>query len=65
MTGAVFASAEAYDIRRNRWVSLPSLPSGRTGFGTAATGTTLYTFSGATDTGYLASTESIELRSYR
>lgn len=64
-TGAVFDSAEAYSIRRNRWVPLPPLPSGRTGFGSAAVGTRLYSFSGASDSGYLATMESLDLRSYR
>lgn len=64
-TGAVFDSAEAYDVQRNRWIGLPSLPSGRTGFGSAAVGTRVYAFSGASDAGYLATMESIDLRSYR
>lgn len=65
MTGAVFHTAEAYSIERNRWIPLPSLSSGRTGFGSAAIGTKLYAFSGATDAGYLASMESLNLRRYR
>ncbi|HEV2755183.1 MAG TPA: kelch repeat-containing protein [Actinomycetota bacterium] len=64
MTGAVFDTAEVYDVRADRWTGMPSLPSGRTGFGSAAVGTRLYSFSGATDAGYLASMESIDLRSY-
>jgi hypothetical protein len=64
MTGAVFDTAEVYDVRRNRWAGMPSLPSGRTGFGSAVVGTRLYSFSGATDTGYLGTMESIDLRSY-
>lgn len=63
--GAVFETVEAYDVKRNRWIGLPSLASGRTGFGSAAIGTRLYAFSGAGDGGYLASMESIDLRSYR
>jgi hypothetical protein len=65
MTGAVFDTAEIYDVRQDRWIGMPSLPSGRTGFGSAAIGTRLYSFSGATDTEYLATMESIDLRSYR
>ncbi|HYP22334.1 MAG TPA: kelch repeat-containing protein [Actinomycetota bacterium] len=64
-TGAVFDSAEAYDVKRNRWVALPPLPSGRTGFGSVAVGTKLYSFSGASDAGYLATMESLDLRPYR
>lgn len=63
--GMVFDTAEAYDVKRNRWVPLPRLASGRTGFGSAAIGTKLYAFSGATDAGYLATMESIDLGSYR
>lgn len=63
--GAVFDTAEAYDVTRNRWVSLPNLTSGRTGFGSAAVGSKLYAFSGAADGGYLASMESLDLRSFR
>lgn len=64
MTGAVFDTAEVYDVRADRWTSMPSLPSGRTGFGSAAAGSRVYSFSGATDTEYLGTMESIDLRSY-
>jgi serine/threonine-protein kinase PknK len=63
-TGAVFDSAEVYDVRADRWTSMTPLPSGRTGFGSAVVGSRLYSFSGATDTGYLGTMESIGLTGY-
>lgn len=60
--GEVFDSAEVYDVRRNRWSPLPDLTSGRTGLGAAGVGTRVYTFFGASDAGYLAVTQSLDLR---
>lgn len=63
--GSIFSAAEAYHIRRDKWVPLPPLDPGRTGAGAAAVGSRVYAFFGASDAGYLATTESFDLRELR
>ena len=59
--GGVIDTAEAYDLRRGRRVPLPALDPARTGFGGVAVGRRVYVFSGASDAGYLGTTQSIDL----
>lgn len=63
--GGVFDSVEALHLRTGRRLRLPALEPGRTGFATAAKGTTFYVFSGATAAGYLDRTEALNLRGLR
>lgn len=63
--GGVFDSVEAYDLRSGRRFFLPALEPGRTGFVGVARGTTFYVISGASDAGYLARTETLDLRGVR
>ena len=44
--GTTYPQAEAYDIEREGWVSLPPMPSPRHGLGVAAIGNTVYTLAG-------------------
>lgn len=58
------ADAYALDLRSGRWLRLEPLDPARTGFGTAAIGSVVYSFGGAgTETAYYDVTEAIDLRS--
>jgi hypothetical protein len=38
---------EAFDLKTNRWIALPGMPTGRHGFGLAAVGDAAYVITGA------------------
>jgi hypothetical protein len=58
----VISSVEAFSVFGRRRFRLPSLSPGRTGFGGVALGERFYVFSGATETGYLATTQVLDLK---
>jgi non-specific serine/threonine protein kinase len=49
--GTTFPEVEAFDVDRERWVSLPPMPSPRHGLGVAAIGETVYTLAGGPQPG--------------
>jgi Ca2+-binding RTX toxin-like protein len=44
--GTTFPEVEAFDVNRQRWISLPSMPSPRHGLGVVGIGQTIYTLAG-------------------
>jgi Kelch motif/RTX calcium-binding nonapeptide repeat (4 copies) len=57
--GTTFPEVEALDVERERWVSLPSMPSPRHGLGVVAIGDTVYTIAGGPTPG-LSSSATLE-----
>ncbi|MGH2691854.1 MAG: Kelch repeat-containing protein [Actinomycetota bacterium] len=49
--GATYPDVEAFDVERERWISLPPMPSPRHGLGVVAIGETLYTLAGGPEPG--------------
>ena len=61
-----FGDSAAFDFERGKWLSLPPLEPGRTGFGAATFGNRFFVFGGAGgDPGYYDFTESIDLNNLR
>jgi len=52
----VFPDAEAFDVSRSRWISLPDLPTPRHGIGVASDGSFVYVAAGGRRAGFSAST---------
>ena len=57
--GTTFAEVEALDTERERWVSLPSMPSPRHGLGVVAIGDVVYTIAGGPTPG-LSTADTLE-----
>jgi hypothetical protein len=65
--GSTFDEAEAYDVRVERWLALPPIPTARHGLGMVAVGTVAYAIAGGTEPGLSVSdvVETIDLSSLR
>lgn len=61
--GTTFAEAEAFDVGRERWISLPPMPSPRHGLGVVAIGEAIYTLAGGPQPGlsHSGTVEAIDL----
>jgi len=61
--GTTFAEAEAFDVERERWISLPPMPSPRHGLGVVAIGETVFTLAGGPQPGlaFSGTVEAIDL----
>ena len=61
--GTTFAEAEAFDVQRERWISLPPMPSPRHGLGVVAIGETVFTLAGGPQPGlaFSGTVEAIDL----
>lgn len=61
--GSTFSEVEAFDVERERWLTLPPMPTPRHGLGVVAIGTTVYTLAGGPQPGltFSSAVEAIDL----